>query len=64
MYIKLWSEVVEQLKQSAKTVEDHDSDAKALKKAKAEVTRLTNKYDEAQNTMEKLFLKRNIMDFS
>jgi NADH/NAD ratio-sensing transcriptional regulator Rex len=46
--------VVEQLKQSAKTVEEHDSDAKALTKAKAEVTILTNKNDEAQNTIEKL----------
>ena len=38
----------------SKTVEDHDSNAKALKKAKAEVTRLTNKNDEAQNTIEKV----------
>ena len=49
-----YAEVVEQLKQSAKTVEDHDNIAKALKKAKAEVTRLTNKNDEAQNTIAKL----------
>ena len=49
-----YAEVVEQLKQSAKTVEDHDNIAKALKKAKAEVTRLTSKNDEAQNTIAKL----------
>ena len=49
-----YAEVVEQLKQSAKTVEDHDNIAKALKKAKAEVTRLTNKNDDAQNTIAKL----------
>ena len=49
-----YAEVAEQLKQSAKTVVDHDSNAKALKKAKAELTRLTNKNDEAQNTIEKL----------
>jgi hypothetical protein len=42
-------EVAEQLKQNAKTVEDHESNAKALKKANAEVSRLTNKNDEAQN---------------
>jgi hypothetical protein len=38
-----YAEVAEQLKQNAKTVENHDSNAKALKKTKAEVTRLTNK---------------------
>ena len=42
-----YAEVAEQLKQNAKTVENHESNAKALKKAKAEVTRLTNKNDEA-----------------
>jgi hypothetical protein len=49
-----YAEFIEQLKQSAKTVEDHDNIAKALKKAKAEVTRLTSKNDEAQNTIAKL----------
>jgi hypothetical protein len=33
-----YAEMVEQLNQSGNTVEDHDSDAQALKKAKAEVT--------------------------
>ena len=34
-----YAEVAEQLKQNAKTIEDHESNAKALKKTKSEVTR-------------------------
>jgi chromosome segregation ATPase len=49
-----YAEVAEQLKQNSKTVEDHENNAKALKKSKVEITRLTNKNDEAQNIIEKL----------
>ena len=44
-------EVVWLIKQSTTTVKDHDNTMKALKKAKSEVTRLTNKNNEAQKNI-------------
>ena len=49
-----FAEAIEQVNKSAKTFVDHDTTKKALKKAKEEVSRLTNKTNESLKTIAKL----------
>ena len=49
-----YAEAIEQVNKSAKTFVDHDTTKKALKKAKEEVSRLTNKTNESLKTIAKL----------
>ena len=49
-----YAEAIEQVNKSAKTFVDHDKTKQALKKAKEEVSRLTNKTNESLKTISKL----------
>ena len=49
-----YAEAVEQVNKSAKTFVDHDKTKQALKKAKEEVSRLTNKTNDSLKTITKL----------
>ena len=49
-----YSEAMEQVSKNAKLFDDHDETSEALKKAKEEIARLTNKTQESLKTITKL----------